>query len=85
MGKWIVLSLDESEQQVYDKMMKIVDCAGISIEEKLDEDHDGIHNGEYLRGDRSRYHTEGCGKGRHGRNPGVLPCIEEVAAEAFRL
>ena len=32
MGKLIVLSLDESEQQVYDKIMKIVDCAGISIE-----------------------------------------------------
>lgn len=48
MGKLIVLSLDESEQQVYDKIMKIVDCAGISIEKKLDEDHEEIHNGELI-------------------------------------
>ena len=41
MGKLLILSLEESEQNVYDKIMKIVDEAGISIKKKIDEE-DGL-------------------------------------------
>ena len=39
MGKLIILSLEESEQSVYDKIMKIVDEAGIGMKEKIDLEH----------------------------------------------
>lgn len=39
MGKLIILSLEESEQSVYDKIMKIVDEAGIGMKEKIDMEH----------------------------------------------
>lgn len=46
MGKLIILSLEESEQNVYDEIMKIVDEAGISIKKKIDEEHGLIEIGD---------------------------------------
>lgn len=46
MGKLIILSLEESEQSVYDKIMKIVDEAGIGMKEKIDMEHAPIVIGE---------------------------------------
>ena len=36
MGKLIVLSLDESEKNIYDKILEIVSKADISIEREVD-------------------------------------------------
>lgn len=46
MGKLIIVSLEESEQNVYDEIMKIVDEAGISIKKKIDEEHGLIKIGD---------------------------------------
>lgn len=46
MGKLLILSLEESEQNVYDKIMKIVDEAGISIKKKIDEEYGLIEIGD---------------------------------------
>ena len=46
MGKLIILSLEESEQNIYDEIMKIVGGTGISVEEKIDEGNKLIENGE---------------------------------------
>ena len=45
MGKLIVLSLDESEKGLYDKILEIVNEADISIDRKLDESQSNIHIG----------------------------------------
>ena len=44
-GKLIVLSLDESEKGLYDKILEIVNEADISIDRKLDESQSNIHIG----------------------------------------
>lgn len=45
MGKLIVLSLDESEKGIYDKILEIVNEADISIDRKLDESQSNIQIG----------------------------------------
>ncbi len=45
MGKLIVLSLDESEKGLYDKILEIVNEADISIDRKLDESQSNIQIG----------------------------------------
>lgn len=44
-GKLIVLSLDESEKGLYDKILEIVNEADISIDRKLDENQRDIQVG----------------------------------------
>lgn len=46
MGKLIILSLEESEQNVYDEIMKIINEAGISIKKKIAGEHESIEIGE---------------------------------------
>lgn len=46
MGKLIILSLEESEQNVYDEILKIVDGAGIGIKKKIDEEYGLIEIGD---------------------------------------
>lgn len=46
MGKLIVLSLEETEQTVYNKIMKIIEDAGICIKGKVNEVHESIEIGE---------------------------------------
>lgn len=45
MGKLIVLSLDESEKSIYDRIMEIVKEADISIDKKFDENQSAIQIG----------------------------------------
>lgn len=45
MGKLIILSLEASEQSVYDKILKIVNEADISIDRQLDESQNDIQVG----------------------------------------
>lgn len=45
MGKLIILSLDESEKGIYDKILEIVNEADISIDRKLDESQSNIQIG----------------------------------------
>lgn len=45
MGKLIILSLEASEQSVYDKILKIVNEADISIDRQLDESQRDIQVG----------------------------------------
>lgn len=46
MGKLIVLSLDESERNIYDKILEIVNEANISIEREVDANLGEIQIGE---------------------------------------
>lgn len=46
MGKLIVLSLDESERNIYDKILEIVNEADISIEREVDANQGEIQIGE---------------------------------------
>lgn len=46
MGKLIVLSLDESERNIYDKILEIVNEADISIEREVDANLGEIQIGE---------------------------------------
>ena len=46
MGKLIVLSLDESERNIYDKILEIVNEADISIEREMDANLGEIQIGE---------------------------------------
>lgn len=46
MGKLIVLSLDESEKNIYDKILEIVSKADISIDREVDACLDEIQIGE---------------------------------------
>ena len=46
MGKLIVLSLEETEQVVYNKIMKIIEDAGICIKGKVNGIHESIKIGE---------------------------------------
>lgn len=48
MGKLIVLALDESERNIYDKILEIVRKADISIDKKLDADLSEIQIGELV-------------------------------------
>ena len=48
MGKLIVLSLDESERNIYDKILEIVSKADISIDREVDACLDEIQIGELL-------------------------------------
>ena len=48
MGKLIVLSLDESEKNIYDKILEIVSKADISIDREVDARLDEIQIGELL-------------------------------------
>lgn len=48
MGKLIVLALDESERNIYDKILEIVREADISIDKKLDADLSEIQIGELV-------------------------------------
>lgn len=48
MGKLIVLALDESERNIYDKILEIVRKADISIDKKLDTDLSEIQIGELV-------------------------------------
>ena len=48
MGKLIVLSLDESEKNIYDKILEIVSKADISIDREVDACLDEIQIGELL-------------------------------------
>lgn len=48
MGKLIVLSLDESEKGIYDKIMEIINEADISIDKKLDDGRDIIQIGKLV-------------------------------------
>lgn len=45
MGKLIVLSLDESERNIYDKILEIVNEADISIEREVDANLGEIQTG----------------------------------------
>lgn len=45
LGKLIVLSLDESEKNIYDRIMEIVSATDIVIEEKLDENQNTVQVG----------------------------------------
>lgn len=45
MGKLIILSLDETEQNIYDRIMKIVNEADISIDRKLNVSQSDIQVG----------------------------------------
>ena len=45
MGKLIILSLDETEQNIYDRIMKIVNEANISIDRKLNVSQSDIQVG----------------------------------------
>lgn len=47
-GKLIVLSLDESEKGLYDKILEIVNEADISIDRKLDESQRDIQVGDLI-------------------------------------
>lgn len=47
-GKLIVLALDESERNIYDKILEIVKEADISIDKKLDADLSEIQIGELV-------------------------------------
>lgn len=46
MGKLIVLSLDESERNIYDKILEIVNEVDISIEREVDANLGEIQIGE---------------------------------------
>ena len=48
MGKLIVLSLDESERNIYDKILEIVSEADISIEREVDVNPGEIQIGELV-------------------------------------
>lgn len=48
MGKLIVLSLDESEKGIYDRIMEIINEADISIDKKLDDGRDIIQIGKLV-------------------------------------
>ena len=48
MGKLIVLSLDESERNIYDKILEIVNEANISIEREVDANLGEIQIGELV-------------------------------------
>ena len=48
MGKLIVLSLDESERNIYDKILEIVNEADISIEREVDANLGEIQIGELV-------------------------------------
>ena len=48
MGKLIVLSLDESERNIYDKILEIVNEADISIEREVDVNPGEIQIGELV-------------------------------------
>lgn len=48
MGKLIVLALDESERNIYDKILEIVREADISIDKKLNADLSEIQIGELV-------------------------------------
>lgn len=48
MGKLIVLSLDESEKDIYDRIMEIINEAEISIDKKLDDGRDIIQIGKLV-------------------------------------
>lgn len=48
MGKLIVLALDESERNIYDKILEIVREADISIDKKLDANLSEIQIGELV-------------------------------------
>ena len=48
MGKLIVLSLDESEKSIYDRIMEIINEADISIDKKLDDGRDIIQIGKLV-------------------------------------
>lgn len=45
-GKLLVLSLDESEKGIFDKILEIVNEADISIDRKIDESQSDIQIGE---------------------------------------
>lgn len=47
MGKLIVLSLDESERNIYDKILEIVSEADISIDREVDVNPGEIQIGHY--------------------------------------
>lgn len=46
MEKIMLLSLEKSEQNIYDEIMKIVNEGGISIKKKIDEEHGLIEIGD---------------------------------------
>lgn len=48
MGKLIVLSLDESEKGIYDRIMEIINEADISIDKKLDDGRDIMQIGKLV-------------------------------------
>ena len=48
MGKLIVLSLDESERNIYDKILEIVSEADISIDREVDVNPGEIQIGELV-------------------------------------
>lgn len=48
MGKLIILALDESERNIYDKILEIVREADISIDKKLDANLSEIQIGELV-------------------------------------
>lgn len=48
MGKLIVLSLDESEKNIYDKILEIVSEADISIDREVDVNPGEIQIGELV-------------------------------------
>lgn len=48
MGKLIVLSLDESEKDIYDRIMEIINEAEISIDKKLDDGRGIIQIGKLV-------------------------------------
>lgn len=48
MGKLIVISLDESEKGIYDRIMEIINEADISIDKKLDDERDIIQIGKLV-------------------------------------
>ena len=48
MGKLIILSLDESEKGIYDRIMEIINEADISIDKKLDDGRDIIQIGKLV-------------------------------------
>lgn len=48
MGKLIVLSLDELEKGIYDRIMEIINEADISIDKKLDDGRDIIQIGKLV-------------------------------------
>lgn len=47
-GKLIILSLEESERNIYNKIMDIIDEAGIVINERTNEEYEVIQIGELL-------------------------------------